>query len=110
MVVVFDFSLSTHLLSMSLAEKQVQTAQTFIEGLRSTTVEGFLIRRSKDCIHKTRPASMQVPDKNNVMFEDQYRHILPLLKNYQVSISSKSQSVQLLLAVLPPRASIRSGV
>jgi hypothetical protein len=75
---------------MSQSARQKQPAQAFVDGYNTCTIEGLLARRSKHCIHKIRPASLQVPDKDNAQYEEQYGQLIPLLKNYKVRRSSFS--------------------
>ena len=83
-------ALARKLFTMSLSARQKQTAQAFVDGYNTWTIEGLLARRSKNCIHKIRPSSLQVPDKDNAQYEEQYSQLIPLLKNYKVRPSSFS--------------------
>ena len=69
---------------MSLADKQKQTAIDFVDGYNEFNVEGFLARRSKDCIHKILPASLERPPLSNEEYIAIYIPIFPLLRNYKV--------------------------
>ena len=69
---------------MSLREKQEQTAQAFLDGFNSGSIEGMVARRAPGCVHRILPRSFGAPDRDNSTYLEALKTLYPQLHNLAV--------------------------